>query len=98
MTDLTKLTVHLVPRSVEALGAAAEATGDTRTDTVNRALQAYAEMVAHPGEFFCFRPDGTLVRAVAPTTKRPPLWPFIALAVSVLLVGAGLAYLIGGPK
>lgn len=44
--DLTKLTVNLVPRAVAALQAAAETTGDTRTDTVNRALQMYATLCA----------------------------------------------------
>ncbi len=41
-SDLTKLTVNLVPRSVTSLAFAAAASGDTRTDTVNRALQMYA--------------------------------------------------------
>lgn len=42
---LTKVTVNLVPRAVDALNAAAEQTGDSRTDTVNRALQMYALLV-----------------------------------------------------
>lgn len=49
--DLTKLTVNLVPKALDALNQAAELTGDTRTDTVNRALQAYAALVeaSHAG-------------------------------------------------
>lgn len=43
---LTKLTVNLVDNAMDALTKAAEITGDTRTDCVNRALQAYAEIVA----------------------------------------------------
>jgi hypothetical protein len=43
--DLTKLTVNLVPNAMAALDRAALVTGDTRTDTVNRALQAYAAII-----------------------------------------------------
>ena len=51
MSDLTKLTVNLVPNAVKALNHAAELTGDTRTDTVNRALQVYAALIdASTGE------------------------------------------------
>ena len=42
---LTRLTVNLVRESVDALNAAAEMAGDTRTDTVNRAIQLYAEVL-----------------------------------------------------
>lgn len=51
MSNLTKLTVNLTPRAYDALQRAAEVTGDTRTDTVNRALQAYAALVeaSHAG-------------------------------------------------
>ena len=42
---LTRLTVNLIPRADRALTIAAEKTGDTRTDTVNRALQFYAYFV-----------------------------------------------------
>lgn len=38
---LTRMTVNLVPASVAALDRAAELTGDSKTDIVNRALQAY---------------------------------------------------------
>jgi len=39
---LTRLTVNLTPRADEAMGATAEMLGLSKTDTVNRALQAYA--------------------------------------------------------
>ena len=47
-----RLTVNLTQRSAEALAKAAELSGDTKTDTVNRALQTYAfirEAVASGG-------------------------------------------------
>ena len=43
--DLTRLTVNLVPRAVVALANARALTEDTGTDTVNRAIQVYAEIV-----------------------------------------------------
>jgi hypothetical protein len=39
---LTRVTVNLTPRSIGALDRASRATGDTKTDTINRALQVYA--------------------------------------------------------
>jgi hypothetical protein len=39
---IRRLTVNLSPRAVRALELAAERTGDTKTDAVNRALQVYA--------------------------------------------------------
>lgn len=50
MSDLTKLTVNLLPQAVEALDAAAAITGDSKTDTVNRALQLYHQIVLALGE------------------------------------------------
>ncbi len=41
-TGLTRLTVNLTPRADAALRLAAEISGDSKTDTVNRALQVYA--------------------------------------------------------
>lgn len=38
---LTKVTVYLTPRAASALEDAARITGDTKTDTINRALGAY---------------------------------------------------------
>jgi hypothetical protein len=42
---LTKLIVNLVPGAYSALLEAAKTTGDTQTDTVNRALQLYSFLV-----------------------------------------------------
>jgi hypothetical protein len=39
--SLTRVTVNLTPRSVDALDNAVRKSGDSRTDTINRALQAY---------------------------------------------------------
>lgn len=39
--DLVKVTVWIVPTAIEAMNAAAERSGDTRTDTINRALIWY---------------------------------------------------------
>lgn len=38
MSDLTKITVNLTPRAVKALASIAARQGDTRTDSLNRAL------------------------------------------------------------
>jgi hypothetical protein len=38
---LMKVTVNLIPRAVEALEAASARTKDSKTDTINRALQVY---------------------------------------------------------
>lgn len=38
---LERVTVNLVPRASRALQRVAELTGDSKTDTINRALQAY---------------------------------------------------------
>lgn len=39
---LERVTVNLVPRSSKALQLAVDITGDTKTDTINRAIQMYA--------------------------------------------------------
>jgi hypothetical protein len=39
---LTRLTVNLTPRSAAALDLAVNDTGDSKTDTLNRAIQVYA--------------------------------------------------------
>jgi hypothetical protein len=39
---LERVTVNLTARSSQALQIAAELTGDTKTDTINRAVQIYA--------------------------------------------------------
>jgi hypothetical protein len=40
--SLTRVTVNLTPRSVSALERTTRITGDSKTDTINRALQIYA--------------------------------------------------------
>lgn len=42
MSDLERVTINLIPRASAALAEAAQLTGNSKTDTVNRALQAYA--------------------------------------------------------
>jgi hypothetical protein len=39
---LERITVNLTPRSSSALELAVELSGDTKTDTINRAIQVYA--------------------------------------------------------
>lgn len=49
MTDetepLTKVTAYFFPKSMTALEQAAEMTGDSLTETLNRAAQVYAHVV-----------------------------------------------------
>lgn len=77
MTDtagLTRLTVNLVPRALAALDLAAEHTGDSRTDIVNRALQVYAAVVrAGVGEVVAYDhgPDVMRQLLVADPTVIP---------------------------
>jgi hypothetical protein len=61
MNELTKVTVNLVPASMNALAQAVEVNEDTKTDTINRALQLYAAMtvkIAHGSRFIEIKPDG----------------------------------------
>lgn len=44
-SELVKLTAFLTPRAYQALESAAEATGDTRTDSLNRAVTLYDLLV-----------------------------------------------------
>lgn len=41
-TNLERVTVNLIPRASKAMRLACELTGDSKTDTINRALQIYA--------------------------------------------------------
>lgn len=57
---LEQVTVNLTQRSYQALDEAAQLTGDSRTDTINRALQVYAfvvNMTARHGDLYA-REDG----------------------------------------
>jgi hypothetical protein len=60
-SPLTRLTVNLIPRADSALTLAAEISGDSKTDTVNRALQVYAYLmhVLQDGDDILIRHPGT---------------------------------------
>jgi hypothetical protein len=52
-SPLERVTVNLIARASQALQRAVDATGDTKTDTINRAIQVYAylaEVEANGGE------------------------------------------------
>lgn len=55
---LERITVNLTPRSSSALEFAADVTGDTKTDAINRAIQIYAwlEQVIEGGGSVHVRP------------------------------------------
>ncbi|WP_326560657.1 hypothetical protein [Micromonospora sp. NBC_01796] len=63
---LKKVTVNLGPRAVDALDAACARTGDTKTDTMNRALVVHnlvLGLVEHGGGSLAVRhPDGGIER------------------------------------
>ncbi len=53
--DLRRITVNLTPRAQEALEQAVKLTRDSKTDTLNRAIQVYAYLVnitQNEGEVF----------------------------------------------
>lgn len=59
---LTRTTVNLVPKAVKALNAASERTGDSRTDTINRAIQLYDMITGHVADgrkILVWQSDGT---------------------------------------
>lgn len=58
---LTKVTANLIPRALSALNGAAGATGDNRTDVINRSLQVYAYIVTAVN-------DGKLIFLEDPTS------------------------------
>lgn len=45
--ELTKLSFNAYPATITCLEKVAELTGDTQTDSGNRAIQFYAHMMAH---------------------------------------------------
>ena len=54
-SPLERVTVNLTARSARALELATQLTGDTKTDTINRALQIYAyleQVTAHGGSIY----------------------------------------------
>jgi len=62
---ITKVSFNAIPTAVRAIEIAAELTGDTRTDTINRAVQLYAfvEKIRHDGgHLVVHNADGTANR------------------------------------
>jgi hypothetical protein len=69
---LTKVTVNCTPRAIAALGRVTEATGDSKTDSINRAIQLYAELVTtEPGHGFAYEVKSGATRHVWVTETRP---------------------------
>jgi len=67
-----RVTVFLTPESSAALARAVEAVGDSRTDTINRAIQTYALMVgevADGARVLVQRTDQPTTRAQRSTAK-----------------------------
>lgn len=62
MSGLERVTVNLTPKAVKALASACEMTGDSKTDTINRALRlyAYVEQVKAEGKRLMVGEDGKL--------------------------------------
>jgi hypothetical protein len=60
---LTKITAYMTPDAMTALESAADRLGLSRTDTLNRAVQAYETLLAaEPGAVLVFpNPDGTSI-------------------------------------
>jgi hypothetical protein len=67
-SNLERVTVNLTERSVRAMRLAAELTGDTKTDTINRALQVYAyieHVISRGGSVFAREsPDADLSKII----------------------------------
>jgi hypothetical protein len=57
--SLHRVTVNLTPRSVEALAEACKLSGDSKTDTINRAIQvsAYLQGIVDSGGALYVRAD-----------------------------------------
>lgn len=61
---LERVTVYLTARASRALGLAAELTGDSRTDAVNRAIQVYASLALLAAQ------DDVMIRGNAAARRR----------------------------
>ena len=74
--DLTRLTVNLTPRAAAAMDAAAERLGDTKTDTVNRALIIYESLTRlEVGDGLLFtRKEGEPIRLARLPSERRRFW------------------------
>lgn len=92
-TDLTEVTVNLVPSAVTALADAAVLSGHTRTDTVNRAVHVYAEVcyaaALHGGRFTVDHNGDTIEITVRPARRR---WS--PVAVSLVLIGLSILWVV----
>jgi hypothetical protein len=61
--DLTRVIVNFTARSVMALDRASGLTNDTKTDTINRAVQLYAalaDMLTDGGDLLVRQPGGAV--------------------------------------
>jgi hypothetical protein len=56
--DPIKITVYLTPEAYKALNAAADREGLTRTDALNRAVLAWDQVTAKPGQPFAYEQGG----------------------------------------
>jgi len=59
---LERVTVNFIPRAAEALAAGMRLTGYSKTDFINRAVQAYAfleQQASQGGELLVREPDST---------------------------------------
>lgn len=75
-SELTKLTVNMTSTAMEALNETAERLGDTRTDTLNRAIQLYAHVTAlkvGEGISYAVREEDEPV-TIARVRTRPRWW------------------------
>lgn len=86
--QLNKVTVNLTERAMTALLETADRLGDTKTDTLNRAVQLYAVITAlKPGQGARFdRVDGEQVTLQCTDGRRPWWW----LALAMLLATGGM--------
>lgn len=63
--QLQRVTVNLIPRALGALHATMTRTGDSKTDTINRALQVYAlvlELMDGRDHLVVVSPEGVVER------------------------------------
>lgn len=92
-SECTRLTVNLTDRNAQALKDAAELTGLSKTDTVNRALAIYRAIVAGVADgteaFWYEDVDGRQVRLVLPAGQGSSAIGLAAIA-AVTILGAVL--------
>lgn len=91
---LTEVRVNLTERAMTALLETADRLGDTKTDTLNRAVQLYAVLTAlKPGQGARFgNADGEQITLTRTDGRRPWMWTSLALLVTGGgMVGAAIA-------